>query len=75
MRAGGPYSVHLNSTISGSSVTFDLQSLYFGDVWLCSGQSNMEFPVGEVSPQSSASNDEKFREYNTFSKKKFHFIF
>jgi sialate O-acetylesterase len=41
MTAGGPYML----TVSGSStVTFD--DVMIGEVWLCSGQSNMEFGIG-----------------------------
>lgn len=36
--AGGPYSVELN----GSAAADDIE---IGDVWLCSGQSNMEYPL------------------------------
>jgi sialate O-acetylesterase len=41
MPAGGPYTL----TVSGSNtVTFD--DVMIGEVWLCSGQSNMEFGIG-----------------------------
>jgi sialate O-acetylesterase len=41
MKAGGPYTL----AVSGSStVTFD--DVMIGEVWLCSGQSNMEFGIG-----------------------------
>jgi sialate O-acetylesterase len=39
--AGGPYTV----TIVGSQ-TVTLQNVLFGDVWLCSGQSNMQQGIG-----------------------------
>ena len=39
--AGGPYSLEVNS--EGQTET--RANLMFGDVWLCSGQSNMEFQV------------------------------
>lgn len=43
MKAGGPYTL----TASGSStVTFD--DVLIGEVWLCSGQSNMELGLGLV---------------------------
>jgi sialate O-acetylesterase len=41
MAAGGPYTL----TISGTS-TVVLEDVMFGEVWLCSGQSNMEMGVG-----------------------------
>src|SRR5215469_3676644 len=41
MSAGGPFTL----TVSGSStVTYD--DVMIGEVWLCSGQSNMEFGMG-----------------------------
>jgi sialate O-acetylesterase len=39
--AGGPY----NLTASSASGTHAIQDVLVGDVWLCSGQSNMEWPV------------------------------
>lgn len=42
-RAGGPYSM----TIEGRN-TLTLTELLVGDVWLCSGQSNMELPMNRV---------------------------
>lgn len=42
-KAGGPYTL----TVKGpQSVT--LKNILIGDVWLCSGQSNMEFGVGNL---------------------------
>ena len=38
--AGGPYTL----SIEGSN-TIELEDVLFGEVWLCSGQSNMEWPV------------------------------
>lgn len=39
-KAGGPYTI----TIKGSD-TIKINDVYTGEVWLCSGQSNMEMPV------------------------------
>lgn len=39
--AGGPYSI----TISDGADEVTLSNVLSGDLWLCSGQSNMEFPV------------------------------
>jgi len=41
MKAGGPYTL----TASGSS-TVKYDDVMIGEVWLCSGQSNMEFGIG-----------------------------
>ena len=40
MAAGGPYTLR----IKGSN-TIELTNVLFGEVWVCSGQSNMEWPV------------------------------
>ena len=40
MSAGGPYTLK----ITGSN-TLELMNVLFGEVWICSGQSNMEWPV------------------------------
>ncbi|MFH2001435.1 MAG: sialate O-acetylesterase, partial [Planctomycetota bacterium] len=40
---GGPYQV----TIKGKDEV-TLQNVMIGEVWLCSGQSNMEMPIGDV---------------------------
>jgi sialate O-acetylesterase len=41
MNAGGPYTV----SIAAAEKTIVLQDVLVGDVWLCSGQSNMDFPL------------------------------
>ena len=43
MKAGGPYIL----TVSGSS-TIRFEDVMVGEVWLCSGQSNMEMGIGMV---------------------------
>jgi sialate O-acetylesterase len=40
MEAGGPWTV----TVKGMN-TLTIEDVYVGEVWLCSGQSNMEWPV------------------------------
>ena len=39
-KAGGPYSITISD---GTPITID--NVLIGEVWLCSGQSNMDFPV------------------------------
>ena len=43
LKEGGPYSV----VVSGPQ-TVTLRNVLVGDVWICSGQSNMEFGIGNV---------------------------
>ncbi len=43
MTAGGPYTL----TVSGSS-TVTFEDVLIGEVWLCSGQSNMEMGIGQA---------------------------
>lgn len=44
--AGGPYRMQ----IEGDN-RIELQDILFGDVWICSGQSNMELNMSRVSPK------------------------
>lgn len=40
-KAGGPYELEVSTTVKNIKV----QDILVGEVWLCSGQSNMEFPL------------------------------
>jgi sialate O-acetylesterase len=42
-KAGGPYTMTLQA-----SNTITIKNILIGDVWLCSGQSNMETPISRV---------------------------
>jgi sialate O-acetylesterase len=42
-KAGGPYSMTLTA-----SDTIIVKDIFIGDVWVCSGQSNMELPMKSV---------------------------
>ncbi len=57
MKAGGPYRIQVND--------IELKDVLVGDVWLCSGQSNMELPVRRVmdmfAEEISAYHNEKIR--------------
>jgi len=60
MQAGGPLVLTASST-SGSAKADDV---LIGDVWLCSGQSNMEFPVRRAlngEGEAQAANDPQLR--------------
>lgn len=57
-KAGGPYTMVINGDNQ-----VKIQNILFGDVWLCSGQSNMELPIYRVKPLyekeiETATNDE-----------------
>ena len=43
--AGGPFTM----TLEGNN-HLEIKDILFGDVWLCSGQSNMELPMSRVKP-------------------------
>ncbi|QDH79179.1 sialate O-acetylesterase [Echinicola soli] len=45
MKEGGPYTVQMNGENS-----IILEDVYIGDVWACSGQSNMELTMARVQP-------------------------
>lgn len=53
--AGGPYIL----TIKGKN-TIEIKNVLVGEVWLCSGQSNMEFTVSEVINAEKEMNDANF---------------
>ncbi|MEP6681605.1 MAG: sialate O-acetylesterase, partial [Parafilimonas sp.] len=56
--AGGPYQI----IIKGKD-TIELDNVLFGDVWICGGQSNMQFSTKEASPKpdTSAFNNNNIR--------------
>ncbi len=57
--AGGPYDIILNG---GNSIT--LHNVLLGDVWICGGQSNMQFHVSELAQKevdSSRDNNNQIR--------------
>jgi sialate O-acetylesterase len=64
--AGGPWTL----AISGpKSVT--VQDVLFGDVWLCSGQSNMVLPVGQIlngTAEVAASSNPQLRHFTVWEK-------
>jgi sialate O-acetylesterase len=54
LAAGGPYQM----TVSGTN-TLTLSNILIGEVWVCSGQSNMEKPIGPHPGQQPCVNYEK----------------
>jgi sialate O-acetylesterase len=45
LTAGGPYTMYIKA-----ANTITISDVMVGDVWICSGQSNMELPMQRVSP-------------------------
>jgi sialate O-acetylesterase len=54
-QAGGPYVL----TISGDGADVTVNDLLLGDVWVASGQSNMEFPLQGFGPAAPLKDQEK----------------
>ncbi|XP_059123627.1 sialate O-acetylesterase isoform X1 [Peromyscus eremicus] len=48
MKPGGPFEVMAQQTLGTSNVTLRVHDVLFGDVWLCSGQSNMQMTVLQI---------------------------
>ncbi len=45
----GPFDIHVSQPLAnGTLVTITLHDVLFGDVWICSGQSNMEMAVIDI---------------------------
>ena len=43
----GPFDIHVTQpSAGGTNVTITIHDVLFGDVWICSGQSNMQMTVG-----------------------------
>ncbi len=43
-QAGGPFDI----VIKGKQNTVSLQNILFGDVWVCGGQSNMQYTIAQI---------------------------
>ncbi|XP_023447728.1 sialate O-acetylesterase isoform X2 [Dasypus novemcinctus] len=48
MKPGGPFEVVAEQTIGRINHTLSIQNVLFGDVWVCSGQSNMQMTVLQI---------------------------
>lgn len=45
----GPYDIHVSQPLAnGTLVTITIRDILFGDVWVCSGQSNMQMAVSDI---------------------------
>jgi sialate O-acetylesterase len=62
MTAGGPYEM----TIAGGGARVNVRDILVGDVWVASGQSNMEWPVessSNAAAEIASANDPNIREF------------
>ncbi|XP_060160206.1 sialate O-acetylesterase isoform X3 [Globicephala melas] len=48
VKPGGPYEVMAQQTLGRKNFTLRIHDVLFGDVWLCSGQSNMQMTVSQI---------------------------
>ena len=48
MVASGPYKIRVASQVDNKLVEISLKDVYFGDIWVCGGQSNMAFSVSRT---------------------------
>ncbi|XP_008519310.2 sialate O-acetylesterase [Equus przewalskii] len=48
MKPGGPYKMMAQQTFGTMNFTLRVHDVLFGDVWLCSGQSNMQMTVSQI---------------------------
>ncbi|XP_032140982.1 sialate O-acetylesterase isoform X1 [Sapajus apella] len=48
MKPGGPFEVMAQQTLEKINFTMRVHDVLFGDVWLCSGQSNMQMTVLQI---------------------------
>ncbi|XP_046862151.1 sialate O-acetylesterase-like [Xenia sp. Carnegie-2017] len=55
--AGGPYRISAYSYVQGSFKKITLDDVLFGDVWICSGQSNMQYTLDISENGSQAINE------------------
>ncbi|XP_047608121.1 sialate O-acetylesterase isoform X1 [Phacochoerus africanus] len=57
VKPGGPYEVVAQQTYGRMNFTLRVHDVLFGDVWLCSGQSNMQMTVSQIFNATSELSD------------------
>ncbi len=68
MNAGGPFELSIRS----ENETVRIKDIYIGEVWLCSGQSNMEWPLRQAIEGEKESLKANFPKIRFFHLKKKH---
>ncbi|MEO0471180.1 MAG: sialate O-acetylesterase [Bacteroidota bacterium] len=63
MRVGGPYKL----SVSTRKEEIVFQNVMLGDVWLCSGQSNMEWPLWNTNGGEEAVNGARYKNIRLFN--------
>lgn len=63
MKAGGPYSL----TIKTGNITKTLKDILIGDVWICSGQSNMSWTVSSSVNRTTEINNANYPKIRVFT--------
>lgn len=63
---GGPYDM----TVTGCSNTLSVHNILVGEVWVCSGQSNMEFVVNSGNDAANEKQNAKYPNIRLFTVKK-----
>jgi sialate O-acetylesterase len=61
--AGGPYTL----TIAGQDNTIILKKVYVGEVWVCSGQSNMWWPLKLTADPEKNANEAKYPQIRLYT--------
>src|SRR6476660_4999517 len=71
MHAGGPFDMQVDGS---NHIT--IKNILIGDVWICSGQSNMELPMERLKDKYSAiissANNSNIRQFNVSTNYDFH---
>ncbi|KAL1781576.1 sialate O-acetylesterase [Sigmodon hispidus] len=57
MKPGGPFEVMAQQTLGIMNLTLRVHNVLFGDVWLCSGQSNMQMTMLQIFNSSKELSD------------------
>lgn len=65
MQAGGPYTME----VTGKNNKMEYTNIFIGEVWICSGQSNMEWQVKNVQNANNEMKTASYSEIRSFNVK------